>query len=221
MTVQTNTAPAAADQTPAPAASPAAPASPDTGAPTNSTDQAAATAAPADPSKPAEGSPATAATTDPAKTEGAPESYAFVAPEGITLSDGVLQAVSEFARAGNMPQEKAQESLNGIITAYQAQAQAEREAVLADWETQTKTDKEIGGDKFEASMASANKAIDQFASPDFRKFLDDTGLGNHPEMARMLSKIGQAISEDSFVGGGDTNDGKPVPIERRMYPNMA
>jgi hypothetical protein len=45
------------------------------------------------------------------------------------------------------------------------------------------------------------KARDQFATPEFVPFLNESKLGNHPEMLRAFYRIGQAISQDGFVPG--------------------
>ncbi|MDP1244198.1 peptidase, partial [Klebsiella pneumoniae] len=53
---------------------------------------------------------------------------------------------------------------------------------VEQWAADTKADKEIGGYKLTVSVGHAQKAMDTFASLEFREFLDSTGLGNHPVM---------------------------------------
>jgi hypothetical protein len=67
--------------------------------------------------------------------------------------------------------------------------------------TSSKTDQEFGGEKLSENLSVAKKALDAFGTPELRKLLDDSGLGNHPEVIRMMYRAGKAISEDRFVGG--------------------
>jgi hypothetical protein len=67
----------------------------------------------------------------------------------------------------------------------------------------------MGGAKHEENLALANKAIDAFGTPELRTFLDESGLGNHPELLRAFHKAGSAISEDQLVLGNGENNAKP------------
>ncbi|HBY9794575.1 TPA: peptidase [Klebsiella pneumoniae] len=89
---------------------------------------------------------------------------------------------------------------------------------VEQWATDTKADKEIGGDKLTVSVGHAQKALDTFASKEFREFLDSTGLGNHPEMVRAFAKVGKLMSEDSFVTGQGNGSPKNDLVEA-FYPS--
>jgi hypothetical protein len=92
------------------------------------------------------------------------------------------------------------------------------EQVQTEWVAKAKADPELGGDKFDANLAVAKKAIDRFAAPDFKTYLNETGLGNHPEMLRMLLKVGQAISEDKHVASNQGN-AKARDAAKTLYPS--
>lgn len=54
----------------------------------------------------------------------------------------------------------------------------------------------------------AAKALDRFAPEGFRQFLEDTGLGVHPQMIAFAYQAGKRISEETNFeasGGGDAN----------------
>ena len=72
----------------------------------------------------------------------------------------------------------------------------------AQWAADSKADKEFGGDKLQENLAVAKKARDAFATPALVELLDQSGLGDHPEVIRFFVKAGKAISDDNFVGGG-------------------
>ena len=64
-------------------------------------------------------------------------------------------------------------------------------------------------------------ALDQFGTPELREALDQTGMGSHPEVIRVFSRIGAAISEGKVITGGiGTQDADKTQAEV-MYPSMA
>jgi len=91
----------------------------------------------------------------------------------------------------------------------------------AGWLEASKADTEFGGDKIAENLAVARKALDKFGTPALRTMLDESGLGNHPEIIRAFYRAGKAISEDSFVpatGGGSPKGGKDYASS--LYPNQ-
>lgn len=143
---------------------------------------------------------------DSDKPQGAPESYEFKAPEGIVLDDAVIGEFSTVAKELGLTQDAAQTIVEKLApkiaertAAQQAEAFANYRAELAK---QAKTDKEFGGDKFDANSAVAKKALDAFGTPELSKLLNESGLGDHPEVIRAFYRAGKAISQDGFVPGG-------------------
>lgn len=101
----------------------------------------------------------------------------------------------------DLPQDKAQLMLDKMAPVL-AQRQAEQiQAVRTEWADTSRADKEFGGDKLGESLATAKKAMDAFATPELRTLLDESGLGNHPEVIRLFYRTGKAMSEDSLVTG--------------------
>ena len=68
------------------------------------------------------------------------------------------------------------------------------------WEAELRADKDMGGQAFEANVSVARRAIERFGSPALKQLLNDTGLGNHPELARFALRVGRALAEDSVAG---------------------
>ncbi len=128
--------------------------------------------------------------------------YDLKAPEGVDAADVVA-----FAKAHKLSPEAAQAVLDRDTVS--AKAQADKIASMpAVWAEQAKADKEIGGAVFEATVGKAKLALDKFGSPALRQALNDTGLGNHPELIRTFAAIGRAMGEDKLViaahGGATT-----------------
>ena len=168
--------------------------------------------------KPDAAKPADAAEGEGDKPQGAPEKYEFSAPEGVTLDPAVVGSLSEVAKDLNLSQESAQKLVDKMAPAIAAQQAESARALTEQWREQATADKEYGGAKLAENMALAQKAMDAFATPEFKALLNQTGLGNHPEVVRVLYRAGKAISDDKVL----TSDKALTPnqsIAERMYPN--
>ncbi|MFZ2972240.1 MAG: hypothetical protein WA049_06340 [Ferribacterium limneticum] len=139
---------------------------------------------------------------DKGKPEGAPEKYEFQAGEGRQFDDEVIGAFSEVAKELNLSNEAAQKVLDKVAPVLASRQEAQVAEARAQWAAESKADKEFGGDKLQENLAVAKKARDAFATPALVELLDQSGLGDHPEVIRFFVKAGKAISEDNFVGGG-------------------
>jgi len=153
-----------------------------------------------------------------AKPEGAPEKYEFKFEDGGALNPEVQTSFEAVARELNMSQADAQKIVTVMgpqIAAVQAQAV---EQVKAEWLTAVQTDKEFGGKDLDANIAVAKKAMDAFGTPELKTFLTESGLGNHPEMVRMMFRAGKALSTDKFVAGSaGATPGKSAA--KTLYPS--
>lgn len=202
----------------APVAEPAAPVSADAGKPGNEQPPAADpkpadTLLGSDPKPNADDKPA-----EPKPAEGAPEKYEFKAPEGQEYDAKVVESFSEAAKKANLTQEKAQALLDEMSPVLAARTAEQVQAVQNGWVEASKTDKEFGGEKLQENLAICKKAMDEFATPETRKLLEDTGLGNHPEVIRLLFRVGKAISEDKVVTGSGPGSGT-VDAAKVLYNN--
>lgn len=160
-----------------------------------------------------EGQTTTEATTEEA--QGAPEKYEFAPIDGVTVSDGVISEFSTVAKELGMTQEAAQKVLSKMAPALQASQAAQIEAIRGDWANKSTADTEFGGEKLQENLSVAKKALDTFGTPELRALLNESGLGNHPEIIRAFYRAGKAISEDKFVGGAS---GAPRTA-KSFYPN--
>ncbi|CNE70860.1 peptidase [Yersinia kristensenii] len=142
------------------------------------------------------------------KESGAPEKYEFTAPaEGQDIDAEALATFEPVARELGLSQEQAQKLVDiygkDIVPKLQ-QKQAEAwQQQTEQWGNDVKADKEIGGDKLTANIGMAQKALDQFGTPELRTYLEQTGLGNHPDLVRFCVKIGKSMGEDSMVMAGN------------------
>jgi hypothetical protein len=153
--------------------------------------------------------------TEEKKPDGAPEKYEFKDADKIDAK--VLEAFTESAKEANLSQDAAQKLLDKVAPALQARTDEQVKQVHQQWTEASTTDKEFGGAKLKENLAVAKKGLDQFSTPELRTFLEASGLGSHPEVIRLLYRVGKAISEDTFVGGRKTQAQSPEEV---FYPTM-
>lgn len=140
----------------------------------------------------------------------APESYEdFEIPEGTEgqFSDSVVAKFGSVAKEIGLNQEQAQKMIDALAPAQSEAQQTVVKDAHKRWETESREDDEIGGANYRSSLANARRAVDRFGTPELKSLLtgENTRLANHPEMLRLLSRVGKAISPDrSLVNGADT-----------------
>lgn len=159
-----------------------------------------------------------------AAPEGAPETYEpFAVPDGVEAEGPLLDQFRSVAKELKLPQAKAQQIVDLYTGAMQQMDEARSQAwqdVNNEWIGATKKDAEIGGAQFDASIRVAQKALREFGSDGLRQFLEETGGGNHPEVIRLLVKVGKAIAEHELVTSETSGAGARKSWEEVMYPTM-
>jgi len=152
-----------------------------------------------------------------------PEKYEFKAPEGVTFDQAQIDAFTPVAKELGLTNEQAQKlvDLQTTHAANAATAQAAQWKSVTDaWAAETKADKDIGGVKFNENVGIASKAIDKFGTPELRKALDDSGMGNHPAVVRFFVNVGRQISEDTMASGNAGGGGAPKTAAEILFPGM-
>lgn len=158
-------------------------------------------------------------------SEGAPEEYAdFDMPEGFQLQAEMTNDIKSVAKELNLTQEQAQKladiAANRVQFANASQVEALKQA-QTQWSQDSKADKEFGGDALNENLSVAKKALDQFGTPELRNLLNESGLGNHPEIIRAFYRAGKAISEDNhFVPSGAKVSQGQRDHAKALYPTQ-
>lgn len=198
----------------------------ETVAPTTSGSEltAAAAAAQVQPATESEGQ-AEEQTAEPAveeakEPEGAPETYEFTLPENITVSP-ILDKFKEHAKELNLPQDKAQ----GLVDLYlegEKMRMEQWDGIQKEWVSSAKNDKEYGGAKYDENIAAVGLMLAKHGTPELNKMLDDYGVGNHPEMIRLLTRLAKATAEDKHVSANAGTQGRSSEqMLDNFYPSMA
>lgn len=143
---------------------------------------------------------------DKKSVSAAPEKYEFTAGKDQELDKEAVAAFEPVARELGLSNEQAQKIVDvygSTIMPQLIKQQADAwQKQVTDWAETVQADKELSSVE---SIGNAQKAMEQFGTPELKEYLNETGLGNHPELIRIFSKIGKSMSEDGFVNGGSEN----------------
>lgn len=159
-----------------------------------------------------------------AKAKQVPEKYELKLPDGVSLDTEVSGEFEKTAKEMGLTQENAQKlyELGAKATQRNTAALLTNVKVLQEsWLAASTADKEFGGDKLNENMAVAKTAL-KFATPELKQILNESRLGDHPEVIRWMYRVGKAMAEDTFVTGGKqgARDSSDEARAKRLYPNQ-
>ncbi len=158
-----------------------------------------------------------------ARKKAVPEKYDLKLGEKSPLTTEDIDKVSAYAKTNNLTNEQAQALLNET-EARAARVIERQRASFAElpekWKKDVEADKDLGGANYAATTQNVKRAMDHFGTEAFRKLVDDTGYGNHPEFVRVMNAIGKAMAENKGAGFGAGGGGQKDPA-KRLYPNLA
>lgn len=126
------------------------------------------------------------------------EGYELTSPEGM-YSDEQSAAIKKLAFENNiMPSQMAK--ILEMQNDYRVEANthsAEDDQALIDAGLQELKD-EWGEEGYTANISKAQTVIDEFGGDDMMKYIEESGLGDDPMLIRLLAKIGENLTEDTF-----------------------
>jgi hypothetical protein len=158
-----------------------------------------------------------------------PETYTFSMPDGMELDTEVADAFTPLLKKHGLTQDAANELASAyaeVIAKKSAGSEQLIEQAIADRIAQQtsadmdrlRSDTEIGGEKFDGVRAQVVAFLEQHGTPEFRAFNDKFGLGNNPEVVRVLHRALHARPIDTGAmpaGGGGVP--RRASIAERMF----
>lgn len=154
----------------------------------------------------------------------APEKYeAFLLPDGMTPDPAQHEAASTIFKELGLSQLQAQKLVDFEAKRTVAAAQQQTQAwntLMETRNTELRNDPEIGGAKYDQSIADARAFIKAYGSTKLQDYLNSDAAGSHPELIRAMAKAGRAVSDDTLVAGGKAPAGTGLTQAQKMYPTM-
>ncbi len=161
-------------------------------------------------------------TADSSRWYGAPDAYEpFQLPTEVLVEPALLELFHGRARDMNLSQVAAQSLIDVHLECLHAYRRAQRDAAARQqnaWLDAVRNDPEIGGPRLAENLGFAAEAMRRLGSPALRDILDESGLGNHPEVVRFFVRAGIALGEGRYVAGGYRN---PRTAAQVLYPTMS
>ena len=145
---------------------------------------------------------------DEEKAGKAPDEYAaFATPDGVTLDPAMVKEFLPVAKELGLTQAQAQKLVDLQVELSNRHTHQQAETIRS-WRDSLVSDKEFGGDKYDANLTIAQRALNTIGTQELKDALIHTGMGNHPEIMRLFYRIGCKMQEDSLVRP-DTAPAKP------------
>ena len=156
-------------------------------------------------------------------------SFTLTLKENSLLDENHLESLESFAKANNFNQEKADElykTAEEILEKNTAKQAASEDSKVENWLSDSKNDPEFGRESWDNNSKKIYDFYQKHSTKELSELLNDTGIGNHPEVLRLfyrLSKIHDSYSdkgeEDVYVANKPASQFQS--IEQLMYPDMA
>ena len=160
-----------------------------------------------------------------AEKQAEPEDYKLEASEDFNVPQENLDSFTAACKAAKLSKVQAEAMLNwhkqfaGDVQKLQAQQES---AQIRQWQDEILRDPEIGGSRWKAAVADSRKALNAFDQDGkLRTLLKQMHADYHPDVVRVIARVGRAMGEDRFIGSRGESSGKERPLEERMWPNMS
>lgn len=144
---------------------------------------------------------------------GRPETY-----ENYDMGEYAPETTEDFRQLAHqigLNNDQANVLFDAYVNAMAGQQEQEQSAFEQfEVENTQALQKEWGG-SFDKNVELARRAFMNFATPEAVEIMEQTGLGNHPEILKVFSRIGELLQEDSVLPGSST------PVLGGMNPAQA
>jgi len=168
---------------------------------------------------------------------GVPDAYTFTSPDDIgeiDMTDAVKAQFDEFgvrAKNANLTQDQYQTLVSDEIRrgrGVMEKMAGDYQQRVHGWGETTRNDKEMGGDDLKLTLSNAALGMKQFGTPELNALFkkpspenpEGLGIGNHPEIIRLLHRVGTQVKESGELADGDVSKLESDASLRRMYPSM-
>ena len=159
-----------------------------------------------------------------------PERYDLML-EGLSLDPALVTQADPVLREIGLTNDAANKLLpvaRDIMTRTQADVVRQLAEAAATqkqgWQDAFAADPEIGGARRSETEHLAARGLDTLGYREghpFRRALDDSGFGNHPDLIRAFRRLGEMVGEDGAFVRPTTAPAQARPVWERLYPNDA
>lgn len=147
-------------------------------------------------------------------------------PEKTIVDEAMAKEFSEWAKAGKLSKEQAQQAADmhlKTIGVFAQKLQQEAQATVKAWGDEITNDKELGGAKQKETLDTAEKYFalaEKVPGVNINRLKADmvrTGMANHPDLIRVSHFIGQHLGEDNMFISDKSTGGGPTDMAESWY----
>lgn len=140
--------------------------------------------------------------------------YEIKAPDGMQIDPELVPALTPALKAAGLTNAQLQ---TVAVSFLEFQKGIAPRMLARDLEITSK-DKELGGARLGQTQKEVALAIQAFGDPEFRKFVDQAGIGNRLEFVRFAQRIGEAMAKAGDIPFRGEPDAAPETTRaQRMY----
>lgn len=160
-----------------------------------------------------------------AEKQAEPEDYKLEASEDFNVPQENLDSFTAACKAAKLTKAQAEAMLawhKGFASDVSKLQAQQESAQIRQWQDEILKDPEIGGSHWKAAVADSRKALNAFDQDGkLRTLLKSMHADYHPDVVRVIARVGRAMGEDKFIGSRGESSGRERPLEERMWPNMS
>lgn len=148
-----------------------------------------------------------------------PDKYDLKRPElpsDLPYDEDTEKAFRTWAHVNGLNKKQAGNLYSGYVA-----TQIERHAAYQTGQKQSRVKVETDmrreyGQQYEGAVSSARSAMAQYADPDFRQWLDETGQGNDPRLIRVFARIGKEMGGEARLKGAPQQQATPQDLDKAI-----
>lgn len=192
-------------------------------APAEVTQEAQAQPQPAEPTTTEElyqgGEDEAEASDEPAAPEPVEYNFEGVTSENGEITEADIASIKSLSEELNLTNDQARDLLAKSGKYINDNLKAKKDSMVVNWINEIKADPSLGGANFKATQSNLRRAIKRYGGDGALQILNDTGLGAHPAIVRMLNAIGRDLGEEQKFVNSKSQAPKPKNPYRSLYDN--
>jgi hypothetical protein len=163
---------------------------------------------------------------EPAKLTADDVKKAIELPEGVSADDALLGKFADYAAEAGLSAEQSKalasmyfEAQESLIQQLAQANQQGWDATIDAWKAEIDSDPVIGSGHQQEAMKVIGQMLDEYGTPEARRAFEVTGAGWNPHIARMIYKMGLALSEGGVHPAPAPTKEAPKTLANILYPN--
>lgn len=137
-------------------------------------------------------------------------------PEGLQYDEEGESSYRNLAFANGLSPKQARGVYDGYVKLKLQEHAAYAKARAEQREQLNHAMQREYGDGLNAAVRRAGTTMEKYADPDFRAYLNETGLGNDPRMIRFMERVGKDMNGETRLQGRPQAQAMPQDLDKAI-----